>query len=182
MFVPNTGSQASPEDQRRTFLSHNQPVNKSRSRNHRPGASKFWTTDWSSLDLLAIPPKDREIRVSTRCQVRCICEHQLLFTTTLREKYHLQFANEENRHCQDPIYSEMIQGIHLENCYQWAGTGEGTGQRREPKSGDIWPKPPNPFMATGITVNLKHLKLRSILVYCLCFFHGSLIRESLLSK
>lgn len=92
-------------------------------------------------------------------------------------------SNEENQHCRDPIYSETIRGTRLENCYRWAVTGEGTGHRRpEPKSGNIRPKSPNPFMTTDITVNVKHLKLKIIFVYCLCFFNGSLSRESLLTR
>lgn len=54
----------------------------------------------------------------------------------LKERYYLQFTNEENQHPQDAFYSEIIQVIHLENCYQWRiipgdGTVEDRGERNQ---------------------------------------------------
>jgi len=66
----------------------------------------------------------------------------------MKERYYLQFTNEENRLFQDAINSEIIQVINLENCYQWRiipgdGIVENRGERNQ--SQELWPKSPDPF-------------------------------------
>lgn len=90
----------------------------------------------------------------------------------LKERFYLQFTNEETQYFQGAFYSETIQVIDLENCHQWRiipGEGNSGGQRRkEPKPGDVVQaiRP----ISQKMTLQLKQLKLKIILVYDLYLF------------
>lgn len=76
----------------------------------------------------------------TMCPLLMHMQYQLLLTTALKERYYLQFTNEENQHFQDAFYSKIIQEINLENCYQWgivAGKGRVGDRGERNQSGNI---------------------------------------------
>ena len=93
------------------------------------------------------------------CQLLCM-RYQPVPTSTVRERY-LQFTQEENRHFQDAsnkpsnrFYSEIIQVIDLDNCYQWTLIGKGiledTGEKNHSQQTQSLSQRPPTFLAPGI--------------------------------
>lgn len=85
-------------------------------------------------------------------------------TPTSMERHSLQFTNEENQHCQDAIYSEIIRVINWENCYQinnlikfTEGMVEDTAKRNQSQETHR-PNHQAHFTENDVLVNLRNLK------------------------